>query len=87
MGDYEDFKAMKTRLNLTNEDIAKITGLSLNSIKRSVGRSNFNRYLKLTLWVYGHMQDSERTKEEINNVFNFIAVHWIFKEHNVASWI
>jgi len=59
MGDYEDFKAMKAWLNLTNEDIAKITGLSLNSIKRSVGRSNFNRYLKLTLWVYKTMQENK----------------------------
>lgn len=52
MGDYEDFKAFKAKMNLTNEDIAEITGLSLNSVKRSVGRKHFSRYFKLVLWLW-----------------------------------
>jgi hypothetical protein len=63
MGSYEDFKKMKAYFNLSNEDIAEITGLSLNSIKRSAGRQDFSRYFKLTLWVFNKMiKDSVEKK-------------------------
>ena len=53
---HERFKAMKSGLELTNSDIAEITGNSADSVK-SVTQPNkqIPRWLKLAIVVYERM--------------------------------
>jgi len=54
---HNRFKAMKSGLELTNSDIAEITGNSADSVK-SVTQPNKDkpRWLKLAIFVYERMQ-------------------------------
>jgi hypothetical protein len=54
---HERFKAMKSGLELTNSDIAEITGNSADSVK-SVTQPNKDipRWLRLAIVVYERMQ-------------------------------
>ena len=56
MGWHDRFKAMKSELELTNSDIADITGNSADSVK-SVTQPNkeIPRWLKLAIVVYERM--------------------------------
>jgi len=50
---HKDFRAMKIDLELTNGDIAKITGLTEGSIRSMTAPSKeLSRKLKLAVWVW-----------------------------------
>lgn len=54
---HDDFKSMKNDLNLTNADIAEITGLSVDSVKNQTQSSK-----ELPTWIKSMIYVWKKTK-------------------------
>lgn len=54
---HDDFKSMKNDLNLTNADIAEITGLSVDSVKNQTQSSK-----ELPTWIKSMLYVWKKTK-------------------------
>ena len=60
MTEHERYKAMKEGLNLTNSDIAEITGNSAESIKTVTQKNKqLPRWVKLSIYIYEKFNQSK----------------------------